>query len=334
MSAEAAGRILEMLRGKEMHLSGDTMSKTLGISRSAIWKHIKSLRREGYQIEAKSARGYRLIAVPQHLTQWEIQKDLETEQFGKSLYVFPQVDSTNVVAFRLALKGAREGTVVVAESQTKGKGRLGRQWESPVGTNIYLSSILRPQIPPSKAPLITLMVAVACVHAIEAVTGLVPAIKWPNDLLFGDRKMGGILTEADMEMDRINHVIVGIGINCNMTRTSFPPSIRDIATSLQEILGSKVSRIILIQAILRYLEQWYKKLLQGKINEIRKRWGELSLIRGKKVAIAFMGTMVKGTALDIDDDGALLVQEAGGTVKRIVAGDIHVKGVITNVIRH
>ncbi|MBN1253731.1 MAG: biotin--[acetyl-CoA-carboxylase] ligase [Deltaproteobacteria bacterium] len=334
MSAEAAGKILEMLRAKEMHLSGGTMSKTLGMSRSAIWKHIKSLRREGYQIEAKPARGYRLVAVPQHLTHWEIQKGLGTEQFGKSLYVFPQVDSTNVVAFRLALNGAQEGAVVVAESQTKGKGRLGRRWESPVGTNIYLSIILRPQIPPNKAPLITLMVAVACVHAIEEVAGLVPAIKWPNDLLLGERKLGGILTEADMEMDRINHVVVGIGINCNMTHTSFPLSIRDTATSLQEVLGREVSRITLIQAILRHLEQWYKKLLQGRIDEIKRRWGELSLIRGKKVTIAFMGTMVKGTALDIDDDGALLLQEGEGTVKRIVAGDVHVKGVITDVIRH
>jgi len=315
-----------MLREQEMPLSGAAMSKALGISRSAIWKHITSLRREGYLIEAKPARGYRLVAVPQYPTQWEIQADLGTEQFGKNIYVLPQVDSTNVVAFRLALKGAQEGAVVFAESQTKGKGRLGRRWESPVGSNIYLSIILKPKIPPSKIPLITLMAAVACAEAVEEVAGLLPTIKWPNDLLIEGKKLGGILTEADMEMDVINFVVLGIGINCNMTRTSFPPSIKDTATSLQEVLGREISRLPLIQAILRHLEQWYTILVQGRGGEIRRRWKELSQIKGKGVAVTFMGAVIKGTALDIDDDGALLVQEAGGGVKRIVAGDVHVRG--------
>jgi len=315
-----------MLRGKEMHLSGTEISKALGISRSAIWKHIRSLRREGYQIEARPARGYRLLAVPQHPTQWEIQADLGTEQFGKDIYVFSEVDSTNVVAFRLVMQGAQEGTVVLAESQTRGKGRLGRRWESPAGSNIYLSIILRPKIPPTKLPLITLMAAVACAEAIEEVAGLLPTIKWPNDLLIKGKKLGGILTEADMEMDVINFVVVGIGINCNMTRTSFPPSIQDTATSLQEALGREISRLPLIRAILRNLEQWYTVLVQGRGREIRRRWKELSHIGGKGIAVTFMGTVVEGTALDIDDDGALLVQVGGGGVKRIVAGDVLVRG--------
>jgi BirA family biotin operon repressor/biotin-[acetyl-CoA-carboxylase] ligase len=326
MSAEAAGRILEMLRQQKVHLSGAEMSKTLGISRNAVWKHIKSLRREGYHIEAKPASGYRLIAVPAHPTPWEIQAGLDTEQIGKKIYAVPQAASTNEVAFRLALNGAEEGAVVLAESQTKGKGRMGRQWESPAGLNIYLSIILRPRIVPGKAPLITLMAAVACAEAIDEVTGLTPAIKWPNDLLIARKKLGGILTEADMELDRINFVVVGIGINVNMTRTSFPPSIKDTATSLQEALGREISRIALIQAMLRRLEHWYKRLGQGRGEEIRRRWKELALVQGREIEVTSLGEVVRGTAVDIDEDGALLVQTDNNTIKRVVAGDVTLKG--------
>ncbi len=326
MSADAAGRILEMLREQDDRLSGAAMSKILGISRSAIWKHIKSLRREGYRIEAKPASGYRLVSVPEQPTPWEIQSGLRTEQFGKKIYAFPQIVSTNEVAFRLALNGAEEGEVVVAESQTKGKGRMGRQWESPAGLNIYLSIILRPKMLPNKTPLITLMAAVACAEAIDEVVGLIPAIKWPNDLMIGKKKLGGILTEADMELDRIHFVVVGIGINVNMPPSEFPPSIKDIATSLLEAGGRNVSRTALTQAILRQLEQWYARLGQGRAEEIRRRWLELSLVRGQEIEVAFMEEVVRGTALEIDEDGALLVQTNNGTIRRIVAGDVTVRG--------
>jgi BirA family biotin operon repressor/biotin-[acetyl-CoA-carboxylase] ligase len=326
MSAEAAGRILEMLRHQEAPLSGAEMSKTLGISRSAVWKHIKVLRREGYRIEAKPASGYRLLALPSHPTPWEIQAGLETEHIGKRIYTLSLASSTNEVAFRLALKGADEGVVVLAESQTKGKGRMGRPWESPAGLNIYLSLILRPRIVPSKTPLITLMAAVACAEAIDEVTGLHPAIKWPNDLLLERKKLGGILTEADMELDRINFVVVGIGINVNMTRALFPPSIKDTATSLQEALGREISRIALIQSILRHLEQWYKRLGQGRGEEITRRWKELSLVEGQQIEVTSLGEVVRGTALDIDEDGALLVQTDTNRIKRVVAGDVTLKG--------
>jgi BirA family biotin operon repressor/biotin-[acetyl-CoA-carboxylase] ligase len=326
MSSDAAGRILDMLRSQAGRLSGAEISRILGISRSAIWKHISALRREGYQIEAKRASGYQLIAVPAHLTAWEIQAGLGTEQFGVKIHAFSHCDSTNAVAFRLALNSAQEGEVVVAESQTAGKGRMGRQWESPPGVNIYLSIILRPPFPPNKMPLITLMTAVACAEAINEVTGLLPAIKWPNDLLLNGKKLGGILTEADMEMDRINFVIVGIGINVNMPRSSFPPAIRDTATSLREALGRETSRIALIQALLRKFELWYKRFGEGEADAVRGRWEELSQIRGKEVEIAFMGETVRGKALEIDADGVLLVQEAGGEVRRIVAGDVQFRG--------
>jgi len=315
-----------MLRRQEVHLSGSEMSKTLGISRNAVWKHIKALRREGYRIEAKPASGYRLIAVPPHPTPWEIQAGLGTKQIGKRIYTLSQTSSTNEVAFGLALKGAEEGVVVLAESQIKGKGRMGRPWESPAGLNIYLSLILRPRIVPSKTPLITLMAAVACAEAIDKVTGLLPAIKWPNDLLLERKKLGGILTEADMELDRINFVVVGIGINVNMTRALFPPSIKDTATSLQEALGREISRIALIQSILRYLEQWYQRLAQGNVEEITRRWKELSLVKGQQIEVTSLGEVVRGTALDIDEDGALLVQTDTNTIKRVVAGDVTLKG--------
>ncbi len=326
MSSDVAGRILEMLRNQAGRLSGAEISRKLGISRSAIWKHIRSLRGAGYQITAKHATGYQLIAVPTHLTTWEIQAGLGTERLGIKIHTFSQVDSTNMVAFRLALNGAHEGEVVIAESQAAGKGRMGRHWESPHGVNIYLSIILRPLFPPNKMSMITLMTAIACAEAVEEVTGLLPSIKWPNDLLIGEKKMGGILTEADMEMDRINFVIVGIGINVNMPHSSFPPSIRDTATSLREAPDTEISRIALIQALLRKFELWYQRLGQGWGDAVKGRWEEISQIRGKEVEIVFMGETVKGQALEIDADGALLVQEPGGEVKRIVAGDVHVRG--------
>jgi BirA family biotin operon repressor/biotin-[acetyl-CoA-carboxylase] ligase len=314
-----------MLRGKEVSLSGAEMSKTLGMTRSAVWKHVQFLRREGYHIEAKPAHGYRLVAVPEHPTQWEIQAGLGTEVFGKRIYVFPQVESTNEVASRFALNGAPEGEVVWAESQTKGKGRMGRRWESPAGLNIYFSVIIRPRIPPTKIPLITLMAAVACAEAIGKVVGLIPAIKWPNDLLQRGKKLGGILTEADMEMDRINSVVVGIGINVNMPRNAFPLLIRDTATSLLEEGGREIPRIALTQAILRHLEQWYKRLEEGRGEEIVRRWEEYSLMRGKEIEVTFMGEVIKGTVLEIDEDGALLVKTDNDTIKRIVAGDVMLK---------
>jgi BirA family biotin operon repressor/biotin-[acetyl-CoA-carboxylase] ligase len=326
MSAEAAGRILEMLRRHEAPLSGVEMSKSLGISRNAVWKHIKSLRREGYLIEAKPASGYRLRGVPSHPTAWEIQAGLDTEYIGKRIHTLSQASSTNEVAFRLALKGAEEGAVVSAESQTRGKGRMGRSWESPAGLNIYLSIILRPRIVPSKTPLITLMAAVACAEAVEEVAGLLPAIKWPNDLLLERKKLGGILTEADMELDRINFVVVGIGINVNMPRSSFPSSIKGTATSLREALGREISRITLTQSILRHMELWYKRLRQGRGEEITRRWKELSLITGQEIEVTSLGEVVRGRALDIDEDGALLVQTDNTTIKRVVAGDITLRG--------
>jgi BirA family biotin operon repressor/biotin-[acetyl-CoA-carboxylase] ligase len=170
------------------------------------------------------------------------------------------------------------------------------------------------------------MAAVACAEAIDEVVGLIPAIKWPNDLLLEGQKLGGILTEADMELDRINFVIVGIGINVNMIRSAFPPSIRDTATSLQEALGREVSRTSLTQAILRHLEQWYTRLGQGSGEEIRRRWKELSLVRGQEIEVTFMGEAVRGTAMEIDEDGALLVQTNNGTIRRVVAGDVTIRG--------
>jgi BirA family biotin operon repressor/biotin-[acetyl-CoA-carboxylase] ligase len=326
MSAAAVGRILEMLRRQEAPLSGAEMSKTLGISRNAVWKHVKTLRREGYHIEAKPASGYRLIRVPSHLTPWEIQAGLGTGQIGKRILTLPQAASTNEVAFRLALKGAEEGAAVLAELQTRGKGRMGRSWESPAGVNIYLSIILRPRIVPSKTTLVTLMAAVACAEAIDEVTGLLPAIKWPNDLLLGRKKLGGILTEADMELDRINFLVVGIGINVNMNRPSFPPSIKDSATSLREALGREISRIALIQSLLRHMEEWYKRLQHERGGEITGRWKELSLIKGQAIQVTSLGEVVRGKALDIDEDGALLVQTDHTTIKRVVAGDVILRG--------
>jgi BirA family biotin operon repressor/biotin-[acetyl-CoA-carboxylase] ligase len=323
---EVTGKILDLLRSQNRYLSGSRMSKVFGISRNAIWKHIRALRKEGYDIVAKPAAGYRLIAIPSHLTTWELQSGLETHMFGRTIHTFSEVDSTNKLAYQLALRGANEGEVVVAESQTRGKGRMGRIWESPPGFNIYLSLVLRPKIPPSKIPLISLMAAVACAEAIEEVTTLITVIKWPNDLLIKGRKVGGILTEADMEMDVINFVIIGIGINVNMTGHSLPSSIENTAISLKMELGKEISRVTLIQKLLYKMEVWYKMFEENKEEKLRKRWEKLSQVKGRKVEVSFMGKVIRGEALGIDEDGALLVQGVNEGVKRIVAGDIRVGG--------
>lgn len=323
---EVVERILEMLRAHGEGISGAEMSRGLGISRSAVWKHIEGLRREGYKIDATPGRGYRLVGTPLHITSWEVKVHLGTAFIGREVYVYQETTSTNEVAFRLARNGAKEGTVVMAEAQTRGRGRMGRRWVSPGGVNIYLSCILRPTSEPTKTPLITLLAAVACAEGIEEVVGLLPEIKWPNDLLYKGRKLGGILTEAEVELDRIKFLVVGIGINCNMQRGDMPPEIRDQATSLKEAIGGEVARVPLVKGILRRFEHWYLVFTGGRWHEVRERWKELAAIEGRMVEVYSPTEKIKGRMVDIDEDGALLVMTDEERIKRVVAGDVTLKG--------
>lgn len=314
--------LLSLLAGSDEYISGEDISRRLGVSRTAVWKYVEDLRRVGYVIEAIPRRGYRLVARPDKLLPTEIRAGLVTVKLGQVVHYFSRVNSTNDVARELARQGADEGTLVVAEEQTDGRGRRGRSWVSPPGTDIFASLILRPNLLPARAPLLTLTTAVAGAEAIRGLTGLPAAIKWPNDLLINGRKVAGILTEMSAEIDTIFYVIVGIGINVNTV--SFPADIGAIATSLALESGQPFSRRRLLQLFLQQLERWYHTLLDRR-EEVLQRWRELSLTLGREVTVYSPNFTVYGRALNIDQEGALLLETDLGEQVRILSGDVSLR---------
>jgi BirA family biotin operon repressor/biotin-[acetyl-CoA-carboxylase] ligase len=315
--------ILQLLREHSSDfLSGEEISRQLKVTRTAVWKRVHHLRALGYEIEASTRSGYRLIRSPDLLTPSEIKPLLTTKRMGKTVHYFHSIESTNSEAYQLAIQGAEEGEVVIAESQKKGRGRLGRHWFSPAFLNLYLSVILRPQIPPHQASLITLMAAVAASDAIRRYSGLLPRIKWPNDILLKNRKVAGLLNEIYSEMDRIHFVILGIGVNLNMDGRMFSKEIRGVATSLKREMGQTVSRKTFLRFLLEELERWYAIFLKEGGASVLKAWRERAKIKGKKVKVTSFGETLSGVAVDIDSDGALILEMKDGKRKRIVAGDV------------
>jgi len=316
-------KILQLLReDPSAFLSGEEISRRLKVSRTAVWKRIQRLRALGYGIEASTRSGYRLIGSPDLLTPSEIKPILKTERIGKTVHYFRSLDSTNSKAYQLALNGAEEGEVVVSESQEMGRGRLGRTWFSPPFLNLYLSVILRPKISPHQASVITLMAAVATANAIREFSGLLPFIKWPNDILLRDRKVAGLLNEIHSETDRIHFVILGIGVNLNMDENTFSREIRPVATSLKIEMKKTISRKVFLQFLLQELERWYSIFLNEGSAGILKAWRDQAHIKGRRVTVASFGEILAGTAIDVDSDGALIVETDDGKRKRVVAGDV------------
>jgi len=315
--------ILQLLREhSSTFLSGEEISRRLKVTRTAVWKRIQRLRTLGYEIEASTRLGYRLIRSPDLLTPSEVKPLLTTKWMGKTIHYFHSIDSTNSKAYQLAIQDAEEGEVVIAELQVKGRGRLGRYWFSPAFLNLYLSVILRPQIPPHQASLITLMAAVATANAIEKYSGLLPLIKWPNDILIRDRKVAGLLNEIHSEMDRIHFVILGIGVNLNMDGKMFSKEIRGVATSLKREMGQTISRKAFLQSLLEELESWYEIFLKEGGAPVLKAWRDRAKIEGKRVRVTSFGETLSGVAVDIDSDGAMILETKDGKRKRIVAGDV------------
>jgi len=315
--------ILQLLREhSSTFLSGEEMSRRLKVTRTAVWKRIQRLRTLGYEIEASTRLGYRLIRSPDLLTPSEVKPLLTTKWMGKTIHYCHSIDSTNSKAYQLAIQDAEEGEVVIAELQVKGRGRLGRYWFSPAFLNLYLSVILRPQIPPHQASLITLMAAVATANAIEKYSGLLPLIKWPNDILIRDRKVAGLLNEIHSEMDRIHFVILGIGVNLNMDGKMFSKEIRGVATSLKREMGQTISRKAFLQSLLEELESWYEIFLKEGGAPVLKAWRDRAKIEGKRVRVTSFGETLSGVAVDIDSDGAMILETKDGKRKRIVAGDV------------
>jgi len=319
-------KILQLLReSAPAFLSGEEISRRLKVSRTAVWKRMRRLRTLGYEIKASTRSGYRLIRSPDLLTPSEIKPNLKTKCLGKTIHHFHTLDSTNSKAYQLALNGAEEGEVVIAESQEKGRGRLGRHWSSPPFLNLYLSAILRPKILPHQASLITLMAAVATADTIQKFSGLLPLIKWPNDILLRDRKVAGLLNEIHSEMDRIHFVILGIGVNLNMDGKMFPKEIRAVATSLKIEMGQAISRKVFLQSLLQELEKWYTIFMKEGSAFILKAWRDRAHVKGRRVKVTSFGETWVGMAIDVDSDGALILETTGGKRKRVVAGDIEYK---------
>jgi len=315
-------KILQLLRERPSDfLSGEEISRRMRVSRTAVWKRVNRLRGLGYEIEASTRSGYRLVRSPDLLIPAEVRPVLSTKWIGKTIHHFHTVDSTNSEAYQLALRGAPEGEVVIAELQEKGRGRLGRNWYSPPSLNLYLSVILRPKIAPQQASLITLMAAVATADAIQKFSGLVPLIKWPNDILMRGRKVAGLLNEIHSETDRIHFVILGIGVNLNIDGKMFPRTIRSVATSLKNEMGQTISRKDFLGCLLQELEQWYVIFLEEGGSAVLKAWKDWAQIKGRQVKVTSFGETLVGTAVDVDSDGALILKTKDGQ-KRVVAGDV------------
>ena len=326
-SSDTDEQILELLRAHADHyLSGEEICRRFGVSRTAVWKRIKSLRSLGYEIEASRRLGYQLVQSPDLLLPSEVKFGLKTRWMGKTLHHYEALDSTNSEAYQRALGGAQEGEIVIAESQRKGRGRLGRPWVSPPGVNLYLSVILRPDLPPHQASLVTLMAAVATAEALEQYSGLRPAIKWPNDILLGNRKVAGLLNEINSESDRIHFIILGIGVNLNMDERQLPEDVRPVATSLKQEMGQGVSRKLFLQELLVALEKWYGLLMKDGGVPVLEAWREWARISGREIKVTSFGKILSGRAVDIDSDGTLLLEMENGELTRIVAGDVAYAG--------
>ena len=311
-------KILEYLKKATDYLSGDEISRSLGISRQGLWKHIQDLKDSGYDIIAVPHLGYRLAACPDRLFVFEIARNLNTKFVGKKIHYFDYLSSTMDTAMQLGMEGAATGTLVLAEAQVKGRGRLGRSWSSPKYKGIYLSLILRPKILPAACPILTLMSAVSICEAVKHTLDLDVQIKWPNDLLMHNKKVAGILTEMNAEVDKVNFVVIGIGLNVNNEKKSLIPQ----ATSLREEQGAEISRVVLLQEILRRLESNYFLLENKGPEEIINKWRSFTLTLGTRVKVDFQNKHIEGQATDIDVDGALLIRKDSGLMQKVSSGDV------------
>jgi len=314
-------KILKFLRSTPLEfLSGEQVAKRCGITRTMVWKHVKSLQEEGYEIEAVPSQGYRLTHEPDILRAFDLRRGLKSKTIGKEIKILPIIESTNTHAMEIASQGAAEGTAVIAETQTSGKGRIGRKWFSPKG-NIYTSIILRPNISVNRSPLITLMGAVAVVSTLRTMCNVRACIKWPNDIFVSEKKISGILTEMSAEQDQIRHIVLGIGINVNMAHSTLPLEIRTSATTLACEMGQVVDRTSILQKLFVDIERWYLLFLRDP-KVILQEWKGLNMTIGKNVIVHSTGDTFAGKATDIDDEGRLIIVLTNGIVRRIAAGDV------------
>jgi BirA family transcriptional regulator, biotin operon repressor / biotin---[acetyl-CoA-carboxylase] ligase len=322
MSIDA--QILNALRGAgDGAVSGMQLSQQLGVSRAAVWARIEDLRSLGYDIEAGPHLGYRLLNAPDLLHADDLISRLgKTKVIGRDIRVFQETTSTNDVIEKLAHDGVKEGVVVFAESQTRGRGRLGRKWLSPAKRGLWFSVLLRPDLRPQETTQLTVASATALRRAIESHTGLKPEIKWPNDILVHGRKAAGILTELSAELDQVKYVILGIGVDVNLNPGDFPAELRKLATSLKAELGKPVLRPELAVAILRELDHDYARITSGHFADVADEWEAHCITIGHNVVIRTGERQIRGRAEALGEDGTLLLRTDHGHLERIVGGDL------------
>jgi len=317
-------RILYILKNAADYVSGEEIAKKLQVSRTAVWKHIRELRAAGYTIESHPRNGYKLVEAPDLLLPGEVKSRLRTRWLGRELRYYKSVDSTNRIAKLFDEENLPEGSVAVSEEQTGGKGRLSRGWLSPLYKGIWFSVLLRPKFLPQEAPKCTLMAAVAIVRAIENVAGIQCGIKWPNDILCGGRKLVGILTEMNAEMERIHYVVIGMGVNVNLDKEDYPEELQDVGISLKMVKGEKIDRLALFVEILGQLEAFYDDVCQNGFSRVFAEWRRYSVTLGQEVNVIGADRTFSGKAIDIDADGALLV-ETDGQIVKVLAGDVSIR---------
>lgn len=325
MSDSMKVQILRLLREAPEFISGQQLCEQLHVSRTAIWKVMNQLKEEGYEVEAVRNKGYRLMESPDITTEEELSSRMDTKWAGQELYYFQEIDSTNLEAKRLGEQNTPHGTLVIAEKQTAGRGRRGRGWESPSGSSIYMTILLRPELEPTHAPMLTLVMAMAVAEAIRQETTLEARIKWPNDVVVNGKKVVGILTEMSTEIDYINHVVIGVGINVNTPE--FPEEISETATSLALETGQQIRRSPLIVSVMQQFETYYERFIQSKDLAFLMEEYNRFLVNCNREVRVLGKEPYTGIARGINAKGELLVERKNGKTEAVFAGEVSVRGI-------
>jgi len=326
MATESTDRRVDKLihllvKNATVVVPGPKIASEIGVTRFKVFDWIENLRSLGVEIRGVLGEGYQLVTIPDILVPSLVRAELGDHPIGRNIVHYFRTESTNAVALKLAADGAEHGTVVVAEEQTAGRGRLGRTWFSERGTGIYISIILRPPLAPAAAPVLTLMAGLAGQRAVSSVTGLSVDIRWPNDLLINGKKVCGILTEMSAEVDRLHAVVLGVGINVN--HSLMPPDLENIATSLRMEAHRAISRVQVLVALLREIERYYQLLLKSGNNAITERWEAASTFaHGKRVRVVTAAGEALATTTGLDPSGALKVQYDDGRQEFLLAGEV------------
>ncbi|BBF44315.1 biotin--protein ligase [Lachnospiraceae bacterium KM106-2] len=319
-------RILEILKKSNTYVSGQEICKQLNVSRTAVWKVMNQLKEEGYEIEAISNKGYKIKKSPDSITDYELLSQINTKYIAKQIEYYEEIDSTNIRCKILAEEGAQDGILVVADQQTAGRGRRGRAWKSPKGSSIAMSLMLKPDIMPSNASMLTLVTAMALVKGINDAAGVDTKIKWPNDIILNNKKLCGILTEMSSELDYINYVVIGIGVNVNMTE--FPEEISHIATSVAIELGHPAKRADIITKTMEAFEKYYDIFLKKQnLEDLVEEYNHQLIHKDREIRVLGSEEEYQAKALGIDKTGELMVELDDGTRKKIRSGEISVRGI-------